>query len=72
MSRATYTKAYFKSNQLHAVSRIDRVGRGNLVLRHFVPHFPSNFSRHCVLCGGSQRPAFRHILFSINSKNYSL
>ena len=36
----------------------NRVFRGNLVLRHFVPHFQPNFSRHCVLNGGTQRRGF--------------
>ena len=35
-----------------------RVGRGNLVLKHSVPHFLLNFSKHCVLSGRTQRRAF--------------
>ena len=34
------------------------VSRGNLVLRHSVPNFPSNFSRHCVLSGKTQHRTF--------------
>ena len=29
-----------------------RVGKGNLVLKHFVPHFLPNLSKHCALSGG--------------------
>ena len=30
----------------------NRIGGGNLVLRHSFSHFTPNFSRHCVLSGG--------------------
>ena len=42
-----------------------RVGRGNI--RHFVPHFPPNFSRHCVLSGNTQRRAYASIEIIIYS-----
>ena len=34
------------------------VGRGNLVLRHAVPHFSLNILMHGVLIGGTQRRDF--------------
>ena len=37
-----------------------RVGRGNI--RHSVPHFPPNFSRHSVLSGNTQPRAFALVL----------
>ena len=38
-----------------------RVGRGNLVLKHSIPHFYAEFWRHWVLSGGTQRHALpRH------------
>ena len=37
----THRKISIKKNQLHAVSRTQQ-GRGNVVLRHFVPHFLPN------------------------------
>ena len=33
-----------------------RVGRGNLIFRHSIPHFPPIFSRHCVMSGDTQLP----------------
>ena len=40
-----------------------RVGRGNLVLRHSVPHkkIDGFFSRHCVLSGGSHAVLFFYL-----------
>ena len=55
-------KFLFFFNQLHAVSRIQQ-GRQRKpetktkVLRHSVPHFPLNFSRHCAWSGETQRRA---------------
>ena len=52
---------YNSTNQLHSFTLYpahSRVGSGNIVIRHSAPHFPSNFSRHYALSGGTQRRTF--------------
>ena len=45
-------------NQVYAIRvGYSRVGKGNLVLRHCVSHFPSKFSRLSGLSGRAQRHA---------------
>ena len=45
-------------NHLHTVSRSQQGRLRNLVLKHSIPYFPLNFSRHCLLSAGTQRRAF--------------
>ena len=47
-----------KKNQIHAVPRTQQGGRGNLVLRHSVPHFLPNSGG--IACWVAELNATRH------------